>query len=293
MANQLQLSQVKETIDRGKTYIEVFGEILNIKEMCKNKDMPMFCEYIPVKIVACFEQFFRDEYKEILYQSKTIQRLKHINIFKNAKFDFEVIGALEDNTITLAEYLSLLIPCSKLEDINIAISQLLNINFLNELKKIDEGKILASISELFKLRHIFCHEAPLGDLINLEKAMALIDDAKQFLEYSDDIIRSALYADNPTGIKEIEIAEHDFKDADAELVELIERIKLKTSNKILLYSNFDFIEKWKEYREERAKSESSMGKDSYLPLYYQRSMERTTRTLIKELKEDFKYELRR
>jgi hypothetical protein len=120
MRSQLQLSEVTESIARGKSYLEVEIDLYDLEELCQKTDNSKLLEYVPVKIVACFEQFFRDEYKEILYNPKTKKRLKEVDAFKNAKFDFDIIGAFEDNTISLGDYLSYLVPCSKLEDINSA-----------------------------------------------------------------------------------------------------------------------------------------------------------------------------
>lgn len=293
MRNQLQLSQATETLNRGKSYIEVFKEIMDLKEMCHNIGNSVLLEYVPVKIVACFEQFFRDEYMEILLNPKSKQRLKNVDFFKNAKFDFDLLGAFEDSTITLGEYLSLLIPCSKLEDINKALSQLLGIDFLHEFEKYDENNTLESINELFQLRHIYCHEVPLGGIINFEKATKLINASKCFLEFSDDIIRYKLYSDQPTSEEEFEIAKSNYEKANCDLEALIEKIQSKTEKSSFSYSDFGYIKKWKEYREERAKCESLANKDFYSPVFYQRSLERTTRTLIKELKDDYKYELKR
>ena len=294
MKNQLQLSEVKDTLSRGKDYIGVFKEIMDLQEMCQNLKDSKLLEYVPVKIVACLEQFFRDEYREILYNPKTKGKIKDIDIFKNTKYDFDIIDAFEDNTITLVEYLSLLISCSNLEDIDNALSKMLNIDFLKEMKKRDGVRILKSINEIFRLRHIYCHEVPLREEISTSKALELISDSKLFLEHSDDIIRTALYSGMPSGKEEIEFAESEYKKADAELQDLADKIKVIQEHDPVHNSNFTFFEKWKEYREVRAKSESSIfhGKD-YLPLYYYKSLERTTRTLIKELKEDYKYELKK
>ena len=293
MKNQLQLSQATETLSRGTSYVEVFKEIMDLQEMCQSMENSLLLEYVPVKIVACFEQFFRDEYMEILLNPKSKQRLKEVDFFKNAKFDFNLLGAFEDSTITLGEYLSLLIPCSKLEDINKALSQLLDINFIGELQKYDENDIIESVNELFQLRHIYSHEVPLGDMINTEKATKLINASKCFLEFSDDIIRYKLYSDQSTSKEEFEIAKCNYEKANCELEALIDSIQSKTGKRSFSYSDFGYIKKWKEYREERAKCESSTNKDFYSPVYYQRSLERTTKTLIKELKDDYKYELKR
>ena len=295
MRSQLQLSEVTEALNRGKSYLEVEVDLYDLAELCQKTEGSKLLEYVPVKIVACFEQFFRDEYKEILYNPKTKKRLKEVETFKNAKFAFDILDAFEDNTISLSDYLSYLVPCSRLEDINNALSQLLQIKFLEEISKKKKGKqILQTVNEVFRLRHIYCHEVPFKDTITKEMASRLISDACDFLEYSDDTIRNALYSDNRSLMEELEIAKKDFEKTDKELEELLEQIRSNQNKESLFYNDLSFINNWKEYREVRAKSESSVNHgESYLPQYYYRSMERATRTLIKELREDFKYELRR
>ncbi len=258
-------------------------------------DNPQLLEYVPVKIVACFEQFFRAEYQEILVNPKVKKNLKNIDLFKDTKYDFDVIGAFEENDITLSDYLSLLIPCSKLADIDNAISKLLGINFLSEFGKKENGKaILGSVSEIFRLRHIYCHEVPLKKSIDVDSARKFISHAIEFIDDSDDIIRNALYSDHISGIEEIEIAQKEYEKADKELEELIETLKLKQYKGPFHYNDFSYIDKWKEYRKERAFCDTSINnKESYLPLHYYRNMERTTKSLIKELKEDYKFELRK
>ena len=121
MKKVLQLSELTESLERGKTNFQAQVELYDLREF-------------PVKIVACFEQLFRDEYQKILVNQKVKKNLKNIDLFKDTKFNFDVIGAFEENTISLSDYLSLLIPCSKLADIDNAISKLIGINFLSELQ---------------------------------------------------------------------------------------------------------------------------------------------------------------
>lgn len=295
MKKQLQLSELTESLERGKNYFQVPRELYDLQELCYKLDNPQLLEYVPVKIVACFEQFFRAEYQEILENPKVKKNLKLIDLFKDTKFDFEVIGAFEENTISLSDYLSLLIPCSKLADIDNAISKLLGINFLTEFEKKDNGKvILESISEVFRLRHIYCHEVPLKHALGVKNARQLISHAIAFIDNSDDIIRNTLYSYHIDGIEEINIAKKEFEKADKELEKLIDTLKIKLVNGPFHYNDFSYIEKWKEYRKDRAFCDSSINnKENYLPLHYYRNMERTTKSLIKELKEDYKYELKR
>ena len=294
MKKQLQLLELTESLERGKTNFQAQIELYDLRELCYKMDNPQLIEYVPVKIVACFEQLFRDEYQEILENPKVKKNLKNIDLFKDTKFNFDVIGAFEENTISLSDYLSLLIPCSKLADIDNAISKLLGLKFLDEFDKKEDGKaILESVSEIFRLRHIYCHEVPLKQVLDVDRARKLISHAIEFIDNSDDIIRNALYSDHIDSIEEIKIAQKEYEQADKELEELIDVLKIKQKKGPFHYNDFSYIEKWKEYRAERAFCDTSINnKESYLPLHYYRNMERTTKSLIKELKEDYKYELR-
>ena len=295
MKKQLQLSETIESLERGKTNFRAQIELYDLQELCYKMDNPQLIEYVPVKIVACFEQLFRDEYQEILENPKVKKNLKNIDLFKDTKFNFDIIGAFEENTISLSDYLSLLIPCSKLADIDNAISKLLGIKFLEEFGKKEDGKaILDSISEIFRLRHIYCHEVPLKQVLDVNNARKLISHAIAFIDNSDDIIRNTLYSYQLSGLEEIEIAQKEYEKANEELEKLIEILKVKQDKGPFHYNDFSYIDKWKEYRKERALCDSSINnKESYLPLHYYRNMERTTKSLIKELKEDYKYELKK
>ena len=130
--------------------------------------------------------------------------------------------------------------------------------------------------------------------LDVDKARKLISHAIAFIDNSDDIIRTVLYSDHIGGIEEIEIAKKEYEKASKKLEELIETLKVKQEKGPFHYNDFSYIDKWKEYREERALCDSSINnKESYLPLHYYRNMERTTKSLIKELKEDYKYELKK
>ena len=104
MKKQLQLSELTESLERGKTNFQAQIELYDLRDLCYTMDNPQLLEYVPVKIVACFEQLFRDEYQEILVNPKVKKNLKNIDLFKDTKFNFDVIGAFEENTISLSDY---------------------------------------------------------------------------------------------------------------------------------------------------------------------------------------------
>ena len=285
--NRIQLQELLETKKRSKYFELVSNELEHMEQYLHEAKNSLLLEYVPIKIVSCFESYFRGIYKEIIDNPTYRTRLKDIKTLKDVSYDFDVLSAFEDNVITLGDYLSHLIPCSKLEDINATLSDLLNIHFLERIK--DElpchSKLLQSIKEIFKLRHIYCHEAPKVNRIDYEKSMTLIHDACVFLTISDKIVHTILYPDLPvTSADMVDHAEKNFKQTEHLLNELIEEIKSHDIEDL----DLEFLEDWKKYRIAKAKSDSSFvqGGSMYLVFYYQ-SLERTTYFLMKQLMDEF------
>ncbi len=297
MKKQLSLTQIQDTLQRSKNYLEVKLELENLNNLCEKIENNKLLEFIPIKIIACFEAFFRGIYKEIIDTPKYRKRLKEVISLKNINFDFDILGAFQDNEISLGDYISHIIPCSKLEDINSNISNLLNIKFIDEIKNKNNisSELLDSINNTFNLRHILCHEVPLLEDFNINKATQYIKDACLFIEYSNEIIENILYPNSSiTTLDMIEESKKNLDILEKELDELILEIRNKNIEGHLNSNKLGFVNKWKEYREERAKSEAEYCKDgSIYPVIYINSLENTTINFIKELKNEYKYLLRK
>lgn len=293
---KLSLQQVRTSLNREKCSFEIISELHEIKRIYKNIDNPKLLEYIPIKIVSCFEAFFRWVYKDLMDNPQNRKRFKDIKSLKNINFDFDVLAAFQDNEISLGDYLSYLIPCSKLEDINDTISILLNIDFIKEIKKNDSSaSLLNSINEIFRLRHAFCHEIPLVDKLDVNKMNQYIDDACKFLESSDNIVREIENPNSPiTTLEMIRDSDEKFKILEKKLDDLIQKIRTLDIEGYFISNDLDFIDKWKEYRELRAKSEAKNYEGGTIySVVYLGSLQSTTSAFIKELKNDYKYFLRR
>ncbi len=293
---KLSLQQVRTSLHREKRSFEIISELYEIKRIYENIDNPKLLEFIPIKIVSCFEAFFRCIYKDLMDNPQNRKRFKDIKSLKNLNFDFDVLGAFQDNEISLGDYLSYLIPCSKLEDINETISTLLNVDFIEEIKKNDSSSnLLKSINEIFELRHALCHEIPLMDKLDVNKMNQYINDACKFLESSDNIVMEVENPNSPiTTLEMIRDSEEKFKIIEKELDDLIHQIRTFDIEGYFTSNDLDFVDKWKEYRELRAKSEAKKCEGgSIYPVVYLGSLKSTTSAFIKELKNDYKYFLRR
>ena len=62
------------------------------------------------------------------------------------------------------------------------------INFLSEFRKKDNGEaILESVSEIFRLRHIYCHEVPLKKNIDIDSIQNGIGSLQKTIGLIQDI----------------------------------------------------------------------------------------------------------
>ena len=291
------LLEIKKYLGRDKHFYDVLYELRGLVDIYKETDELQKFEYVPVKIVACFQEFFRGKYKEIMDDPKFRGRIRNVKALKNIGYDFDILGAFQDNEITLGDYLSYLIPCSRVETIDDTISQLLNINFLNKIKEkaSNYSELLQSINDIFDLRHMYCHEISAADDLNYDRIKVYVNDAYYFLSLANDVIIEEQFPNSAktTIEKMIKETTEEFKRVDEDLKSLIEEIRALQMEGDLCSNSLDYIESWKLYRKSKAKSEASLTEGgSIYPVVYAQSMINTTNALMKELKAEYKYALK-
>lgn len=290
------LLEIKKYLGRDKHFYDVLYELRGLVDIYKETDELQKFEYVPVKIVACFQEFFRGKYKEIMDDPKFRGRIRNVKALKNIGYDFDILGAFQDNEITLGDYLSYLIPCSRVETIDDTISQLLNIDFLNKIKEktSNPSELLQSIDDIFDLRHMYCHEISAADDLDYDRVKAYVNEAYNFLLLANDVIIEVQFPDSAkTTVEMINETTEEFERADEDLKSLIERIRALQMEGNLCSNSLGYIESWKLYRESKAKSEASLTEGgSIYPVVYTQSMINTTNALMKELKAEYKYALK-
>lgn len=127
--------------------------------------------YFPVSLVACIEGYFRIAIADLINEgSPFIERVARL---RNMRISVEAVVAIQSHKTSLGEYVSHFLSLSSLEDINRALSVLLDFDFLdrvlssrfdvfkdNEPLELSEvrGPFVVAIKELFHTRHILCHE---------------------------------------------------------------------------------------------------------------------------------------
>lgn len=104
MKTQLQLEQIQEALARRKDYTDVLIDLCSYEYIIESDYDSKLFEYVPIKIVASFEEYFRGKYKEIIDNAEYRKHLKEVEVLKNLKFNFNILGAFQDNEITLGDF---------------------------------------------------------------------------------------------------------------------------------------------------------------------------------------------
>lgn len=253
--------------------------------------------YIPIRLVALIEDSIRDEYALIINDKRYRKNLTEV-IDKNIPLNVEVLSSLQDDVITIGEYFSYSLSCNGIEDIYKNLSKLLGCSFRDDINRVlgdDTNSVMRTVGRIFKERHILCHESSVEPEYDKDIIVSFIQSVLRFIEAIREIIQNKLYPDTPqTTVEMIAKTITEYEVVDKELEETIQIIKENDPDGMIEeMGSLSFIEKWKEYRETRAKIDSNTFEESSMqPIVYYDSLTLTTKWLIKELQSTYKYILR-
>lgn len=228
-----------------------------------------FYKYIPIRVISCFETFFRMIAKSLIDLKSEYKANCKAFKNKNIKYEFDTILAIESQKISIGDFISHLLPFNNFNEINSNISIILNKDFLNELKQykrpikdeIDEEnhknwnqnieKIIGSVKNTFELRHIFCHEFAANIELNKDESWELLKDCRTFLDQADAYFDSIFYEGDPdSGEEWIEYTEKMLGSADENLNKVLNVYKNELKDSKFDYEKFVLaINKWKEFRD--------------------------------------------
>lgn len=265
-------------------------EIEILRRSFEKCDDAVLYPYIPMRLVALMEGHFQEIYSYII-DANVKYRRNFAKLVKDVQFELPLIDSFEQNTITFGEYASMLLPCNQLEDILINISTLLDTDRLKDEFK--DTTILADVKEIFKYRHIFCHEIAGNIGLEHEEILKMINSASELMNKVGGFVSGILYPNIPELTPDIINEAHkDFEAKDKELHELIRWLE---DNIDFEYwgINLDFMEVFQEYRKKRAEIVCENYADGSLYGYfYAQSMTETTEELINGLKKKYRHWLR-
>lgn len=180
------------------------------------KSEPELLRYFPVALAAILESFIRKAIQALIDGiPATLDSFLTSNFGKDQKFDLAILRAVVGKQITVGELVGHLIPVKSVESIDTAMSSVLGQPFLSLLRCVRdrwaveiEGKpdepiiqdldpILASISGLYKQRHILAHEDAEGHSIAAEEVAAEIQAVAAFLDAAAELVSNTLHPNAP------------------------------------------------------------------------------------------------
>lgn len=141
--------------------------------------------YIPIALTSCIEWYFKRAIQDLVDAKDQYRR--NIQFLTDAKFDLEAVLAIEGRTVTIGEFVSHLISISSLTDIDNHMSAILGEDFLKKVKKIKFGmlalseehrlpnSVFSTISDMMKMRHVYCHE--IADKPEIDHGLAYLQVA--------------------------------------------------------------------------------------------------------------------
>ena len=167
-------------------------------------DRQELLRYIPIALIACIEGYFRLTIQELIDTgSPYCERIAELS---DAAFSKEHMVAIHLRKVSLGEIVSHTVRISRFTDLTKTMSSLLGCDFLAALKKTgfsasETGpivtfdrfapKALASLKDIYTLRHIYCHELVAPTHVPLRKFRYAIPWTWMLLAGTEQVIEDA------------------------------------------------------------------------------------------------------
>jgi len=171
-------------------------------------------KYFPIALVATMESSFRILIADLIDNNEVCLQNSE-KFLKSYKIDFNIMKALYGKDITLGNFIAHVVSINKLDQINSHISNLIEKDFLKEIKshfsrwdlevkklpKVpmmeNPSSVYSDIAKTFELRHIFAHETATNITINIELVQNLFKSNVSFLNTASDYINEFIYPNSP------------------------------------------------------------------------------------------------
>lgn len=198
-----EIIEVKERQRYIASIYDVQEKVREIKEIIKSRivNNTELNKYFPIALVACLEAGFRLLIKGLIDHGKPYSDRAN-KIIGDIKFDYPFVASFHGTKISVGELVSHLVPISSFNHINSHMSDLLDLDYADELWKVeqfgkraidDKDRVYSGINRCFELRHVFCHEVTKKVTIEQSEAELLITDCESFLKAADALHLTILY----------------------------------------------------------------------------------------------------
>lgn len=275
----------------------------------KASDLPAeMSKYFPIAMVASIEAYFRSAVKELIDHGPPFsENAVGLDNARDVPLDFRTVLAIQGKTITIGDLVGHLLPFKSLEDIDRNMTTIVGQSFLEKLKSTQDrwateiegasskpiidsaSAVYRDVKETFRLRHIYCHEAPFFGKVDVGLIRRCFVSSSLFLKAADQLIWDLVAPNAPLTQSAMNVeASRDCRKADQILEELCANIapSLNDDEK----REFDATqEAWAKFRDLAAKSYANRWGRGGTIWPTLNSVEKRTVTLLRidELKREF------
>jgi hypothetical protein len=211
--NSPRWAQVSSNLDKIVESLDQVDAVLKEDPFSNVTEM---LPYFPIRLVACFEGYFRLVYADLIDHVPRFQNNTATN-FKDIKFTLEQALSLRQHSLSIGDLTAHLLPTSNLRDIKRNVNGITGSDFIEDIKamrpkvypytqsallpewEVDEGtQLISRVERIFELRHLFCHELAPTESVSIGEISEYSYTAVRFLHVSEAVVTEYLTGSMPS-----------------------------------------------------------------------------------------------
>jgi hypothetical protein len=159
-------------------------------------------KYLPIGIVACWESYFRLAIRDLIDFGQPFQsNAERLDV---PRLELGTVLGVGTGRISVGEFVAHLVNLSSFEDICAHMTAVMGKPFLTELKNVPDendssrkvsdiaGFLFTDINEIFKLRHIYCHELATKVRFPVGRTEDFVGASLVFIYSAETVVRSLI-----------------------------------------------------------------------------------------------------
>ncbi|OIO27457.1 MAG: hypothetical protein AUJ60_09055 [Nitrospirae bacterium CG1_02_44_142] len=198
----------KQYIRRVHPLVDGFRAIKSLKRAIKFRDE--WLKYGAIGYIACVEGYFKMLFADLINLGLPFS--ENIKKFTDISFKIDSVVAIYSKQVNLGEFISHLLSIHSVSDINHHMSVIIDRDFLDFLyseptdvefnpKPVKEvfPEIIPDLEDLFKLRHVFCHELAIKGKVPVRRIEKGMTAAALFMIYTEETMQRHYFKGNGNG----------------------------------------------------------------------------------------------
>ena len=194
--------------------------IEELREIVRSDAGTSVRDFVPIRLVTIVEVQVKDWIIILIDSINSDIRRRAGEIKKHIKFDYTLSSALVSQDLTLGGIIAHEVSLHSIEPIISIFSTLLGLDFKVKLKeskrRVDNGQdfyletivgnvdeLVASLKDLFQVRHVLTHEMPSISPYKVQDLELFIDSVELFVEALDSALQSVVWYGDANNVAEL------------------------------------------------------------------------------------------